>query len=337
MNKRAMNKRMPIFLVLLCAAAVAVLLACGWKTTQSPRVIYVAWSNNQESYSFKSMLRTIEAAGAVPVVLDQALSADLEYDQNNMLVGAKDEHGILTSDNAKKVKNNTWQNSNVEQIMENVNCVAFPGGADISPTLYYDEKEWHGIQEDADYSAERDVSDYILISYCLEHDIPILGVCRGMQLLSVVSGAEMIQDIRQWYEGQGLEYISLHRDPEKKDYVAHQVTVLSEDSLLYKITGMDTITGVPSWHHQAVENVDNTRLVVTALAETDGKQIIEAVERPDKTFCIGVQFHPEVAIRKSLDKEAGSENFMDYDAAMAFFQALSDAGEKRYYSQPFGL
>ncbi len=57
MNKRAMNKRMPIFLVLLCAAAAAVLLACGWKTMQSPRVIYVAWSNNQESYSFKSIFR----------------------------------------------------------------------------------------------------------------------------------------------------------------------------------------------------------------------------------------------------------------------------------------
>ena len=313
------------FLLVFIIVLMASLTACSPKDAKSSPVIYLAWSNNQESYSFVSTLRTVEAVGAEPVVLDQALSADLNYDKDGNLIGAEDAHGILTSENAKKVKINTWQNSNVPEIMKDVDCIIFPGGADICPTLYYNEQEWHGIEEDTSYSAERDVSDYILLSYCLEQDIPVFAICRGMQMLSVVSGADMIQDIPTWFEAQGIEYAPVHRDPKKEAFLPHAAKVLSKDSLLYKITGVNSIDGVPSWHHQFVESVENTRLVVTAQTETNGRQLIEAVERPDKTFCIGVQFHPEVAVRKYLDKEADAASFMEYDTALSFFHALLDA------------
>ncbi len=199
-----------------------------------------------------------------------------------MLVDAKDEHGILTSGAAKRVKINTWNGSNVEKMMENVDYVVFPGGSDICPTLYYNEQQWHGIMGDANYSAERD-------------------------------------------DEQGIKTSFLHRDPEKRAFVAHQVTIPSTESLIYQIMHADSIEGAPSWHHQAVKGVDNTRLVVTAYAETEGKRIVEAVERPDKTFCLGIQFHPEVAVSKWIDKEADAEYFMKYDDAIAPFQALVHA------------
>ena len=313
--------------ILLFIVSVAVLIsACSGKDAKAEKNVYIAWSNNQESYSFISTLRTVEAAGANPVVLEQALSYDCHYDKKGELTDAdEDEHGILTPQAAKRVKVNTWQNSNVEEIMKDVDCVIFPGGSDICPTLYYDEQEWHGIEDDTDYSAERDVSDYILMSYCLENDIPVLAICRGMQMLSIVSGADMIQDIGQWYEGQGIRYSNAHRDPEKEIFAAHSVSVISKDSLLYRITGRETISRVPSWHHQAVENTDNTRLVVTAQAENDNKLIIEGVERPDKIFCVGIQFHPEVAVRKHMEKEKDAGSFMDYDTALSFFKALIEA------------
>jgi putative glutamine amidotransferase len=184
----------------------------------------------------------------------------------------------------------------------------------------------YGIKEDTDYSSERDVSDYILLSYCLEKDIPILAICRGMQMLSIVSGADIIQDIGQWYEEQGIKYSNDHRDVKKENFVAHSVSVTSEESHLSKITGKETIDKVPSWHHQAVGNIDNTRLVKTAQAETDNRLIIEGVERPDKTFCVGVQFHPEVAVRKYVEKEKDADSFMDRDTALSLFKALIDAG-----------
>lgn len=323
-----MKKRKSLLLLSVTIFLLALLTACTPKEEQASKKIYLAWSDDMESYSIISMLRTVEATGAEPVVLDQALSADLTYDKEGNLINAEDEHGILTSENAKKVKNNTWQNSNVPEIMEDVDCVIFPGGKDICPTLYYEEQGWHGIEEDTNYSAERDVSDYILLSYCLEKDIPVLAICRGMQMLCVVSGAEMIQDIPRWFEAQGIDPQTLHRDPKKEVFVPHSVHVLSHDSLLYKITGTDTITKVPSWHHQAVGSVDNTRLVVTAQTEEDGKPITEAVERPDKTFCVGVQYHPEVAVRKHLDNEEEGV-FMEYDAAMALFHALLEARQTK--------
>ena len=322
----AMPKKRTVINILFIVLTVALMTACSGKDAKPEQKVYIAWSNNQESYSFISTLRTVEAAGAKPVVLKQAVSYDLHYDSKGELAEAdEDEHGILTSQAAKMVKVNTWQNSNVEEIMKDVDCVIFPGGSDICPTLYYNEQKWHGIEDDTDYSAERDVSDYILLSYCLENDIPVLAICRGMQRLSIVSGADMIQDLGQWYEGQGIEYSYGHRDPKKEIFASHSVSVIYKDSHLYKITGKETIDKVPSWHHQAVENIDNTRLVMTAQTETDGKRVIEGVERSDKKFCVGVQFHPEVAVRKNLENEKDAESFMDYDTALSLFKALIDA------------
>ena len=283
--------------------------------------IAVAW-NNVRSYSFESTIAAANELDANITELPMLRSYDMEYDGDGMLIGAKDEHGILTPEAAKLVKTNTWQNSDAELVMQDIDAVIFPGGSDICPTLYYSEQPWHGIENDTDYCAERDVSDYILMSYCLEKDIPILAICRGMQMLSVVSGADIIQDIGQWYNTQGITYDDTHRDPEKKDFAAHSIDIVSDDSLIYSITGQRELTDCPSWHHQAVGDVSGTRLTVTARTVSNGIEIIEAVERKDKTFCLGVQFHPEVAVRKVLDKTDNAADFMEYDTAMSFFRAL---------------
>lgn len=316
------KKIVPLLLLVFIVSSIA-FFACGEKKLKKQQKIYVAWSNDQNSYSYISTLKTIEAMGAEAIVLDQVLSADLSYDQNKKLINATDDNGILTKEVAKLVKVNTWQNSNVNEVMKDVSCIVFPGGVDICPTLYYEEENWHGIEEDTNYSAERDVSDYLLLSYCLEKDIPMFCICRGMQMLSIVSGAEMIQDISEWNEEKDVDTFILHRDPEKKKFMAHDVEVVSKESLLYQIVGDDKIEKVPSWHHQAVKSVDNTRLTVTAYSGEENR-IIESVERRDKTFCIGVQFHPEVAVRKEIDKELDAKEFMEKDMAIAFFRALVD-------------
>ena len=164
-----------------------------------PVSVGIAWSNVPDSYSYTSTIIAVKEAGATPVILDMVKSYDLNYDKKGNLIDSKDEHGILTSRAAKLVKCNQWQNSNAAAVMKGIDCIIFPGGWDISPTLYYNEQPWHGIEKDSDYSAERDVSDYLLFSYCLEKNIPTLAICRGMQMLSIVSGAEIVQDIPRWF------------------------------------------------------------------------------------------------------------------------------------------
>ena len=96
------------------------------------------------------------------------------------------------------------------------------------------------------------------------------------------------------------------------------------------VTDMMTSTGMATISMDIMvtdmrENIDNTRLIMTAQTETDGKRVIEGVERPDKKFCVGVQFHPEVAVRKNLENEKDADSFMDYDTALSLFKAFIDA------------
>lgn len=286
-------------------------------------VIGIAWRPDEDSEFYTNVCEAVEAAGGSYIMLPQVKSPDLDYDEEGRLTEGITEAGTLTWDAAKRVRCNTWQGSNAPEVAAMVSAVIFTGGEDVSPSLYYSAESWHGIAEELDYNAERDVSDYLLMSYCLEQDIPLMGICRGMQMLSVVSGAEVIQDIPSYFEQQGVEYHNEHRDS-ARGYALHEVHVM-RGSLLYDIVGTETLTGCPSWHQQAIKNVENTRLAVAGYEDMDGIAIIEAVERPDKTFAIGLQFHPEAAIVKQLEGADDADENMDYDTGIQFFARLIEA------------
>lgn len=286
--------------------------------------LYIAWSNKQDTYSFVSTLVTIKALGFNPVVLPIVKSNDLVY-ENDKLVNAVDEHGVLLSEYAKKVKEYSWRHSNVEEILSEVDRIIFPGGTDISPTLCKVEQPWHGIKEDVDYSAERDVSDYILMSYAIDHNIPMIAICRGMQLLSILRGASVIGHLPTYFNELGEEENELHRDSKRVGFVPHDVEVVDKDSLLYQSVNSTNIVKVPSWHHQGVKDLNKTDLAVTGVTSSNNISIIEAVELKSKKFCLGVQFHPEVAVRKWVEKEEDASTFMDLDSALSFFRLFLEA------------
>ena len=83
-----------------------------------------------------------------------------------------------------------------------------------------------------------------------------------------------------------------------------------------------------SWHHQVVGDVSGTQLKVTGVTMTQGVKIIEVIERIDKSFALGVQFHPEEAIRKTMTQEPDSDNFMPLYEAERYFIALINACKK---------
>ena len=323
--KKAISFIITLALVLILPAAA---LAEVTPFPEKP-VIGIAWRSDPDSEFFTNICKAVEAAGGTWIMLDQVQSADLEYDGEGHLTAGVTTLGSLDEAAAKYVRTNTWHDSNAREAVGDVSIVLFTGGEDISPTLFYKPEPWHGIVEEIDYNAERDVSDYLTISYCLDNDIPMMGFCRGMQMLSVVSGAETIQDVPAYFAGLGLSYEYTHRNQKAspdsyRDYAPHDVQVAA-DSHLYEMVGTDLLSGCPSWHHQAVKNVDNTRLVITGYTETNGIQMIEAVERTDKTFAVGLQFHPEAAIVKHLEGAENQDDFMDYDTALSIFQWIVEA------------
>ena len=310
---------------------IALLFLVTLAATASDKVrVGIAWVPNAAAYD--RVILSIERAGGEAVILPQLRPAGFEYD--NGVIGAKyvDEFGVLRQQYADVVKRDTYHGTEADELLSGVQAVVFLGGGDISSTLFRNPQPWHGIA--GDYcNATRDISEYLTMTYCLDHDIPVLGLCRGMQMLAVASGADMIQDLGVYFDQLGKQYLNLHRslrdENGNRHYTPHDVVVTDHSSLIYEIALSDIIEGVPSWHHQVVGDVSGTQLKVTGVTMTQGVKIIEVIERIDKSFALGVQFHPEEAIRKTMAQEPDSDNFMPLYEAERYFIALINACKKK--------
>ena len=291
-------------------------------------VIGIAWRESLTGSSYIGTYNAIEAIGAKPVLLGQVRSTDLSYTDGKIDAAHLDENEILLLDDANNIKRYTHSHSNAADVMQNIDAVVFTGGEDISPTLFATPEPWHGIEAEKDFNITRDVSDYILLSYCIDNDIPTLCICRGAQMLGVVAGAPLIQDIPTYYAGLGIDYNYIHRynksNPDAaKEYISHPSVVTRKNSLFYDIIKADTLHGCPSWHHQAIGDLSNTSAVVTATTISQGVEIAEALEIPDKEFIVGVQFHPEYV----MAKEDSGGKYMDKSTTLRFFEALAHAAK----------
>ena len=298
-------------------------------------VIGIAWRTLRHSVSFRFFCEAVEEAGADYIMLDQVFSPHLSYDSHGKLTEGVGETGALTEAVGKMLQDPARQDSNAREVLKNVDAVLFTGGQDVSPSLYKHQKPWHKIMKERDYLAERDVSDYLLMHYCLDRDIPLLGACRGMQMLAVISGAEMIQDIPSYFRELGAEYHYQHRpfytdlkEDAPKDFAHNDVQVV-EDTLLYSIMERDLLKGCPCWHHQAVKNVEGTPLKVSGYTMTGQVPMIEVVERNDQTFALGVQFHPEASVLKKCRHSRNRKLYLDCDSSLLLFRSLAAAGLKK--------
>ena len=293
--------------------------------------IAIAWREDTDNEFCTNVVEAFRQAGVNVTVLPQVKASYIDYEGSSVSVNQLDADGIgyLSNDAGLLVRANSYNGSNVAEVLRDVDGVIFSGGEDISPSLYAVQADWHHIKSEIDYNAARDVSDYLTMAYCLDHDIPILGFCRGSQMLGVVSGATMIQDLPVWFASHNLDYNYEHRREKSegetyRDYTPHDVK-LAGDSHLAKMFGTTTLTAVPSWHHQAILSVDGTQLSVTATTSVSGIETIEGIERKDKRCAVAVQFHPEAAIVKHLGKgvnNANASQFMSYETAMPLFRSF---------------
>lgn len=152
------------------------------------------------------------------------------------------------------------------------------GGGDIHPD-YFDEKEHPTLSY---VNKARDELEIRLYQKALETDIPVFGICRGIQVMSVAMGGSLYQDIPSQFPPPALEHSRIRGDDSQ-----HPIDI-DKGSLLSQLTGVNRAK-VNSAHHQAVKDIGEG-FVVTARAK-DG--VIEAMENPSKRFMLGVQYHPE--------------------------------------------
>jgi len=168
-------------------------------------------------------------------------------------------------------------------VLQAVDGVLLTGGGDVDPAFYGEAR--HSSVEDAEPG--RDEFEIDLARRAMEQDFPILAICRGAQVLNVAAGGTLVQDIPS-----AVPSDLAHSITQPKDTIAHAVRIAS-DSRLHAALGpaVDASCScrVNSRHHQSVGTL-GPKLVASATA-TDG--VIEGIEMPDRSFCVGVQWHPE--------------------------------------------
>lgn len=190
-----------------------------------------------------SYLRAIEGAGLVPLILAP-----------DLLPGA------------------------LEAAMERVCGLVLTGGGDVAPARYgaVADETIIGVSE------ARDSLEIDALRLAGERELPVLAICRGLQILNVSLGGSLVQDIPSMVEGAHG-----HSVEEPRQGPAHEVEVMS-GSRLAEILGQGVMP-VNSRHHQAAARLGDG-LVVSALG-TDG--VIEGLELPGERFVVAVQWHPE--------------------------------------------
>ena len=163
--------------------------------------------------------------------------------------------------------------------LDGVDGLLLTGGDDVDPALYGEAPHpTYDVSETG-----RDAFEIDLIRRALAADLPVLAICRGLQVLNVALGGTLIQDIPS--EPGALLQHDAHGPPTT---LAHTVAV-TPGSCLAALVGPDDTRAVNSRHHQSIRALGEG-LVVTGTSP-DG--VIEAAEVPAARFCVGVQWHPE--------------------------------------------
>jgi putative glutamine amidotransferase len=166
-------------------------------------------------------------------------------------------------------------------VLDALDGIVFTGGGDLSPSYY-------GAVEDPQTVAvpARDAAEMPLLRGALDADLPILAICRGMQLLVAASGGTLHQHLPDVLGHEG------HRSQTEERYTCHDVR-FAPGSVVAALLGAEA--RVNSRHHQGVRTLGT--LVATGWAPgdrlPDGTELIEAVEDPSRRFVLGVQWHPE--------------------------------------------
>ena len=167
----------------------------------------------------------------------------------------------------------------LENIISHIDGLILSGGGDVYAPLF--GEELHPAVND--YNIDRDQYDLVLVHSATERQMPVLGICRGLQVINIAFGGTLIQDIPSQVPDSKI----VHNQTEARDIATHPVRI-NPESKLYQIVKQNDLW-VNSFHHQAVKTVAQG-FNATAFSE-DG--IVEAIESEEEKAILGVQWHPE--------------------------------------------
>ncbi len=167
----------------------------------------------------------------------------------------------------------------VYNLAEQLDGLVLSGGNDVDPSLFGAEPKV-GLQE---VSPDRDFLEILLFKTMRAQGKPVLGICRGMQLVNAALGGTLYQDLSREWKGS-----IQHAQRSPRNHVSHTVYIEPKSRLASLLCDMDQ-TKVNSFHHQAVERVASGMMAVA----WDDEGLTEGMEAADGPFLVAVQWHPE--------------------------------------------
>lgn len=193
----------------------------------------------------------------------------------------------------------------LEGIVSRLDGMLFSGGLDVNPERYGAAK----TPQCGEINDPRDKLEIPLVHECIKQQIPILGICRGCQIINVALGGTLIQDIPTTF---GV----VHQMKREDSPFEHRISV-APNTMLYDIMRGDIM--VNSYHHQCVDRLADT-LIPSAYSP---ENIIEAYERSsDESFLMAVQWHPEVTLDVDLCSRLLFERFRQAILAQKIKEAI---------------
>lgn len=168
----------------------------------------------------------------------------------------------------------------IKSQIEGVDAIVISGGYDVNPLCYGEEP----TEKQTFIFPERDEYELKAVKYAVELKKPILGICRGCQIINVLYGGTLYQDLSQ-IEGWYVKHVQ-----SAKREVASHSAIVNENTKLHSMLGREVM--INSYHHQAIKKVADG-FVVSARAK-DG--VVEAIEKAGDEFIVGVQWHPEMMV-----------------------------------------
>ncbi len=186
-----------------------------------------------------------------------------------------------------------------DPVLEVLDGIIFSGGTDLNPRVY-GEAPMPGLGQVDPY---RDDYETALLARCIEqHSFPILGICRGMQLLNAHGGGSCYQSLEK-QQPAGIMHYLFHLFP--LDYPSHEVTI-TEGSRIHELTGCSRLA-VNSFHHQGLKTIAEGYRV-TASADDN---LPEAIEHTGDRFIAAVQWHPEMSAAVDTTSQLLFRRFAD--------------------------
>ncbi|MFZ5944720.1 MAG: gamma-glutamyl-gamma-aminobutyrate hydrolase family protein [Bacillota bacterium] len=176
----------------------------------------------------------------------------------------------------------------IVEVLHVIDGLLCTGGGKI-PDYILNRKE---IPVLADTAPDRYRSESKLFSKALELDLPILGICRGMQMINEVMGGTMYLKISENVSG-AMEH-NQTKFGKSLEEAYHEIKI-EEDSHLARVLGV-TMLSVNSWHSQSIKEIGRSLKVVARSHD----QVIEALESEVNTFVLLTQFHPEIVVKRDL-------------------------------------